>query len=244
MAATDSFDFSAKQKLMNKYIVIKKIGSGWEGEVYLIKERATGILRAAKFFFPRRNKENKTITFHAKKLNKLRECNSIIKYFTQETIDIDGTEITFLVSEFVQGENLRQFIKKQKAQKLEPYQGLHLLYSLAKALEEIHSKKEYHGDLHPSNIMVEKFGLSFKIKIYDMFHWGKVGADKYQQDIIDIIRIFYEAIGGSKTYATSPDYVKSICLGNKSNLIRKKFKTANELRTFLEDIDVSGTTAL
>ncbi len=238
MKTVNSFNFQPKDKLLEKYSVVRKIGSGWEGEVYLIKEKKTGIERAAKFFFPRRNRNNETLKFHAKKLNKLRDCTSIIKYFTQETIAIDENEITFLVSEYVQGENLAAFVKRQKNKRIDPYQGLHLLYAMAKAINEVHIKKEYHGDLHTDNIMIEKHGVNFKLKIFDMFHYGKPNIDKCQQDIVDVIRIFYEIIGGPKTYPLAPNYVKQICMGNKSNLIRKKFKTAQDLINFLEALSI------
>lgn len=48
----NSFDFSEGKLLAGgKYQVVKKLGSGWEGEVYIVKETMTGIERAAKFFF-------------------------------------------------------------------------------------------------------------------------------------------------------------------------------------------------
>lgn len=238
MGTIDLFNFKPNQVLIKKYRILKKIGSGWEGEVYLLKERKTGIERAAKFFYPKRNPNNKTVKFHAKKLNKLRDCSTIIKYFTQETIEIEEQEITFLVSEFVHGENLTSFIKKLPQKRLTSYQALHLLYSLACAIEEVHQKKEYHGDLHSDNIMIERFGIKFKLKIFDMFHYGKASNHMYQQDVVDIIRIVYEGLGGPKTYSKMPQYIKQLCLGNKSNLIRKKFKSASDLKKYIEELKI------
>ena len=31
---------------------------------------------------------------------------------------------------------------------------------------------EYHGDLHDDNIIVRRHGLSFDLKLVDMFPWG------------------------------------------------------------------------
>ena len=69
----DTFNLSEGRILARKYEVISHLGSGWEGEVYKIRERNTGIERAAKLFFPHRNIRNKTSKFYAKKLHQLRE---------------------------------------------------------------------------------------------------------------------------------------------------------------------------
>lgn len=47
-----AFDFTAGDIVADKYIVLGRLGRGWEGEVYLVSERATGIKRTAKFFLP------------------------------------------------------------------------------------------------------------------------------------------------------------------------------------------------
>ena len=51
------FDFSEDNVLSDKYEVIEKLGEGWEGEVYLVKELDTDIERAAKFFYPEKKPE-------------------------------------------------------------------------------------------------------------------------------------------------------------------------------------------
>lgn len=50
-----SFALASGEILAGKYEVRMRLGRGWEGEVYQIRELATGIDRAAKLFFPRRN---------------------------------------------------------------------------------------------------------------------------------------------------------------------------------------------
>ena len=43
----DAFDFPEGMRLSRKYEVVSRLGGGWEGEVYLVKEAGTDILRAA-----------------------------------------------------------------------------------------------------------------------------------------------------------------------------------------------------
>lgn len=230
-----SFNLPPGRVVARKYEILSLLGSGWESEVYLIRECATGIERTAKFFFPQRNLHDRVLKFYARKLHKLRKCPIVIKYFTQDTIIYRKTPISFLVSEFVEGDLLSVFLARQPGKRLQPYQAVHLLYALAKGIECIHSAGDYHGDLHSDNIIVQRVGLEFELKLLDMFHWGAPSAENIRVDVIDLIRIFYDALGGKQHYAKLPKEIKEICCGLKRNLITKKFRTAGRLRDYLEN---------
>ncbi|MFP5505438.1 MAG: protein kinase, partial [Gammaproteobacteria bacterium] len=199
--------------------------------------RATGIDRAAKFFFPHRNPRDRTATFYACKLHKLRHCPIVIQYHTQETILYRGVPISFLVSDFVEGDLLSEFLSKQPGKRLSAFQGLHLLHALASGIECIHQMREYHGDLHAENIIVQRYGIGFDLKLLDLFHWGAPKKENIHDDVVDLIRIFYDAIGGKKHYARQPRQIKAICCGLKRTLILKKFRSAGQLREYLENIE-------
>ncbi len=230
----DSFNLYPGRVLANKYEVVSKLGAGWEGEVFLVREKLTGIERAAKFFYPQRNIGNRVCTYYAQKLHRLGHCPILIQYITQETITYRGLPITFLVSEYVEGELLSEFLSRQPGKRLAPFQGLHLLHALASGIEHIHRMREYHGDLHTDNIIIKRYGLGFTVKLLDMFHWGAPRKANIHQDVCDLIRIFYDAIGGRKHYAKHPPEVKAIICGLKKTSILKKFRSAGQLRDYLE----------
>jgi serine/threonine protein kinase len=231
----DTFNFQTGLIFSKKYQVLKQIGTGWEGEVYLIKELSTGIECTGKFFFPQRNINNKTAKVYANKLYKLRHCPLLIKYHTQEAFWYRGHRITYLVSEYVEGELLSEFIARQSGKRLPVFQGMHLLYELAKGMEVIHHSREYHGDLHTDNIIVQRVGLGFDLKLFDVFHWHSYPRPvNILDDVVDMIKIFYDSIGGSKMYKKHPDIVKRIACGMRRSLIQKKYRTAGQLRTYLE----------
>jgi len=230
----DSFNFPPGRPLAKKYEVVSKLGGGWEGEVYLIRERITGIERAAKFFFPQRNQGNKAFKFYAQKLHKLRNCPIIIQYVSQDTITYRGAPITFLVSEHVEGELLSDYISRQRGKRLPTFQALHLLYALAKGMECVHRANEYHGDLHLENIILGRLGLNYELKLIDMFYWQSARRENIQYDVVSMVKLLHEVLGGQKHYANLPQEVKSIIRGQKDSLILKKFKTAGQLREYLE----------
>ncbi|HKJ09805.1 MAG TPA: protein kinase [Gammaproteobacteria bacterium] len=229
-----AFDLQPGRIVARKYDILAHLGTGWEGEVYLVRERSTGIERAAKFFFPQRNPGDRTATRYARKLHKLHHCPIVIQYHTQETITWKGIPVTFLVSDFVEGELLSDFLARQPGKRLQAFPALHLLHALASGIECIHQMREYHGDLHSENIIIQRYGLGFDLKLLDLFHWGAPRPENIHDDVIDLIRIFYEALGGRRHYARLPPEIKAICCGLKRSLILKKFKTAGQLREYLE----------
>lgn len=231
------FGFAPGADIAGKYTIVSLLGTGWEGEVYTLRERGTGILRAAKFFFPHRNRGNRTSTFYAKKLHKLRHCPILIQYHTHETIHFQGQPVHALVSEYVEGELLSGFIRRQPNRRLSAFQGLHLLHALAAGIEGIHYAHEYHGDLHDDNIILRRSGLSFDLKLVDMFHWGPANPENIHEDVFNLIRIFYDSIGGARHYAHHPPEVRAICCGLKRSLIIKKFRTAGQIRQYLETME-------
>jgi hypothetical protein len=233
----ESFDFRAGDVLADKYEMVKRLGEGWEGEVYLVREMSTGVDRAAKFFYPQRNLRNATLTYYARKLHRLRRCPILIQYHTQETVNYLGLPVTFVVSEYVEGEPLNAFLKRQPGKRLDAFQAMHLLHALASGIECIHRLREYHGDLHTENIIVRRSGLGFEVKLLDLFRWRAPRGVNIQDDVCDLVRIFYDVLGGKSHYSGQPPEVKSICCGLKRSLILKKFATAGQLREKLENME-------
>jgi serine/threonine protein kinase len=232
-----NFNLPTGRIIARKYEILSKLGGGWEGEVYKIRELSTGIERAAKFFYPNRNEKDKAVKFNAQKLHKLRQCQILIQYHTKEHFVYKRMPVTVLISEYVEGLLLSEFIKSCPGKRLTPYQALHLLHTLTQGIECIHSLNEYHGDLHSDNIIVNKFGLEFDLKLVDLFSAKGSKHESRKFDILTLIQVFHESLGGGKHYAKLPDPVKYICCGLKSNLILKKFKTVGQLRRHIEGME-------
>ena len=233
----DRFDIKPGRVLARKYEVMDCIGNGWQGEVFLVREHPTGIERAVKLFYPQRNPKDRTANLYAQKLNKLRHCPIAIQYHTWERITYRGIPITLLVSEYVEGELLSAFLARQPGTRLTPFQGLHLLHALTTGVECIHLMKEYHGDLHTDNIIVRRYGLGFELKLLDFYHWDTPKLANIHEDVVDLVKILYEAVGGQKYYKHQPLEIKSICRGLKRSLILKYFRTAGQLREYLETLE-------
>ena len=236
----DSFDLPEGRKIANKYEVLGLLGAGWEGEVYKIREIRTGIERAAKLFYPQRNRGNKTAKTYARKLHNLRQVPILIQYHTEEIMMVRKIPITVLISEYVEGDLLSEFLKKFPGGRMHPYPALHLLYALTCGIEEIHLLNETHGDLHTDNIIVNRFGLEFEVKLLDLFNGSIPKKETRKTDICELIRVFYDCLGGAKRYSKTPRTVKEICCGLKQSLILQRFRTISHLREHLECLDWSS----
>lgn len=55
-----------------------------------------------------------------------------------------------------------------------------------------------------------------------------------------MIHVFHEALGGAKHYSKQPLEIKHICNGLKRSLILKKFRSAGQLRQYLETMEWSA----
>ncbi|MEJ2325147.1 MAG: serine/threonine protein kinase [Nitrospirota bacterium] len=176
----EAFDLDPGRKLVGKYEVVSRLGSGWEGEVYKIVEVRTG---------------------------------------------------------YVEGELLSEFLAMLPGRRLSPFEGVHLLYALARGIEQIHLQNEYHGDLHAENVIVSRYGLTFDVKLLDLYQWHGPRSENKQQDILDLIRIFYDSLGGQRLYRRQPEAVRYICSGLKRSLILGKFRTMSQLREHLETME-------
>ena len=232
-----SFDLEPGRVIAGKYKILSRLGSGWESEVFRIAEVRTDIERTAKLFFPDRNPGDRTLKRYARKLHKLRHCPVVIQYYNEDAFRYRGQQVSFLVSEYVMGETLADFLKDRPGKRLGPFEAVHLLYVLAKGVEAIHRLNEYHGDLHDDNVIVSRFGLEFEIKLLDLFHWDTPKGENRKADICDLIRILYETTGGARFYARQPLAIRYICSGLRPSLILKKFPTVARLCRHLETME-------
>src|SRR6266705_1725835 len=112
--ATKRFGFPAGRTVAGKYVIERPLGSGWEGEVYVITEKSTGIRRAAKFYYPHRDPMGKAAIAYARKLDALRHCPILMQYHHQEIAYVKKRKVVVVISELVEGQKLSEFLKAQQ----------------------------------------------------------------------------------------------------------------------------------
>jgi tRNA A-37 threonylcarbamoyl transferase component Bud32 len=231
------FDFPPGRIVAGKYEIERPLGSGWEGEVYVIVERNTGIRRAAKFYYPHRDPMGKAAIAYARKLDALRHCPILMQYHHQETAYVKKRKVTVVISELVEGQKLSEFLHDQPDNRLSTFEALHVLYTLARGISPIHARGEYHGDIHEGNIMIRRQGITFDVKLLDFFDLGRPTRTKIHKDVLNLVQVFYTITGGRAAYREQPRVVKQIVRGLKDSLILRHFQSAGDIQRHLENLE-------
>jgi RIO-like serine/threonine protein kinase len=230
------FDFPPGRSVAGKYVIEKPLGSGWEGEVYVIVERNTGIRRAAKFYYPHRDPMGKAAITYARKLDALRHCPILMQYHHQEIAWVRQKKVVVVISELVEGQKLSEFLLAQPGGRLSTFEALHVLYTLVKGISPIHARGEYHGDIHDDNIMIRRQGIGFEVKLLDFFDLGKPTRSKVRKDVLNLVQVLEVLVGGRKHYSKQPKVIKDIIRGQKDSLILARFQSANDIQRHLENL--------
>jgi hypothetical protein len=216
-----SFNLQPGRRIGTPYEVVQLLGAGTEGEVYQIVESETGIMRAAKLYFPHHNPTGRAAVWYAKKLNALSGCRIVLQYYHTQQIQIARRRILCLISEYCDGIPVEKWATRQPGRRLHPYMALHLVYRLVRGLEEVHGQGEYHGDVHTQNILVQPKGVDFSLKLLDFYNWGRRARYKQSQDIVDCVTVLHELIGGRSYYAGQSDEIRYIIAGLQRSRILK-----------------------
>jgi len=230
------FEFPPGRIIAGKYVVQRMLGSGWEGEVYGIVERSTGIRRAAKFYYPHRDPTGKAAIAYARKLDALRHCPILMQYHHQEIAYVRRRKVIVVISELIEGQKLSEFLQQQHGHRLSVFEAMHVLYVLAKGIAPIHARGEYHGDIHEDNIMIRRQGIGFELKLLDFFDLGRPTRAKIQKDVLNLVQVFYILVGGRERYVQQPQVVKDIVRGLRDSLILARFGTAGDIQRHLETL--------
>src|SRR3954466_14611376 len=204
------FDFPPGRTVAGKYVIDRPLGSGWEGEVYVITEKVTGIRRAAKFYYPHRDPTGKAAIAYARKLDALRHCPILMQYHHQEIAWVRKKKVLIVISELVEGQKLSEFLHSQRNHALSTFEALHVLHVLARGIAPIHARGEYHGDIHDDNIMIRRQGIGFEVKLIDFFDLGRPNKKKIHKDVLNLVEVFHSIVGGRRHYARQPKVVKDI----------------------------------
>jgi len=147
--------FMQGQKV-GKYEIIRSLGSGGFGSVFLAKDVWLDIKVAIKV--PHKQSLELYKLLKEPRLQAALDHPNIVRLLAAEKVD----KIFFFVMEYVRGRTLEKILQKEKT--LEVPAAVDILRQVAAGVEHAHKNKINHRDLRPSNIMVSEEG---QVKITD-----------------------------------------------------------------------------
>ncbi len=177
--------FDAGQMIAH-YKIICKIGSGGMGEVYLAEDVRLGRRVALKILSEQFVKDN----YRLHRFRQEARAASALNHPNIITIhDIgDADAVSFITTEFIEGETLRQRLSKEK---MSIPEVLNIALQISSALSAAHQAGIIHRDLKPENIMLRMDGY---VKLLD-FGLAKL-SEKAQENNIDSMSDFTETRPG------------------------------------------------
>jgi len=141
--------FEEGQKIASRYIILRKLGRGGMGEVYLVEDTTCGEQRALKTLRSKYLKSN-----HAK-ARFVREATTARQLTHPGIVTIYDTgnweDTLFYTMDYVDGKSLRQWMHQRGRLDIGP--TVRILCLVADALVHAH-RLTVHRDLSPENIMV------------------------------------------------------------------------------------------
>ncbi len=142
--------------LVDQYELIRSIGSGGMGEVFLARDTKLGRLVAVKVLHPSDPAAGQRILLEARATAKCTHENIVVIHDMNE---FQGRP--YLVLEYLEGMSLR---KVSASGPLQLWRMLEIMASVLRALEHAHAMGIVHRDLKPDNIFVTQTGV---VKVLD-----------------------------------------------------------------------------
>jgi serine/threonine-protein kinase len=144
-------EFKAGDKVNNRYAVVRKLGAGAMGSVYLCEDPVENNIQVALKVLISENLEDQDVWAKGEyeTLTRLRHPN-LAKVYNFGKI-IESTDY-FIVSEFIKGIDLYSATEYVNYEELND-----IIVQTCRALDYIHSKGYVHFDIKPDNILVTRF---------------------------------------------------------------------------------------
>jgi serine/threonine protein kinase len=143
--------------IAGRYRVVRKLGAGGMGAVWLVEHNESLQLYALKTLHPRGAIERMTLERFLREARAAAALRSkhVVKVIDAQMSHVNesnGEPMPFIVMELLEGMNLEQLLQKQGA--LPPAQVVWILRQVARGLDVAHQKGIVHRDLKPENLFL------------------------------------------------------------------------------------------
>ncbi|MDJ0809049.1 MAG: serine/threonine-protein kinase [Desulfobacterales bacterium] len=203
---------------MGRYKIIRRLGQGGSGVVYLARDSYIQRQVALKISHGIASHSRKKLFLEAQSAGRLSHPNILSIYDTGLY-----REFCYIIMEYLEGDTLKSYGQKDKLLPLD--QCAEIVFKICKALDYAHQKGVIHRDIKPSNIMLDEKGEP-KLMDFGIAHiseetsekgiWGtpsymspeqlKEETTTQQSDIFSLGCVLYELLTGERAFRGENDF--------------------------------------
>jgi serine/threonine protein kinase len=178
---TEKYD--VKLGTVDRYMILKRLGTGGFGAVFLARDTVADIAVALKVLPPEIaavSEELENVRSNFALVSRLHHHNvaGLLYLHRIEKVDEIASQLLkaakgeyLVVMEYIEGVTLSEWQKQFPGKKVPFDQAIHIMRQVAEALDYAHRQKIIHRDIKPANIMVQgdntvkvlDFGLAYEI---------------------------------------------------------------------------------
>ncbi|WP_345783730.1 serine/threonine protein kinase [Ureibacillus aquaedulcis] len=182
--------------LNDRYEILRVIGTGSYGIVYLCKELITNENRVVKQLRPSKCRNKKEVEMFEKEISLLRKLDHKKIPMLYEAFSSNGQ--LFYAMSFVEGDNLEELIFSKKITFSEK-EALLVLADLLEFIDYLHKKDIYHQDLRIPNVLLK----NRELYLIDL---GLAKSPNRQKDLLDMKQQDYYDLGEILLYLLYTTY--------------------------------------
>jgi serine/threonine-protein kinase len=203
---------------MGRYKIIRRLGQGGSGVVYLARDSYIQRQVAIKISHGISSNSRKKLFLEAQSAGRLSHPNILSIYDTGLY-----REFCYIIMEYLEGDTLRKYCQKDHRLPLD--RCAEIVFKICNALDYAHQKGVIHRDIKPSNIMLDDKGEP-KLMDFGIAHiseetsekgvWGtpsymspeqlKEETITHQSDIFSLGCVFYELLSGQRAFRGDNDF--------------------------------------
>ena len=182
-------------KVVDNYVILKHLGSGAVGHMFLCRNAEMDDNRAIKFMpydSLRKGWENEI-----RKVNQLRGQDKVVRFISNGSICIDDANYAYIVWEYIENDSLRKLIETSQ---LTMAILIDVIRTVLEVLHACQVASIVHADLHAGNILVQKenpFNIDSTYRKIWVTDFGYVVQDdgrEYLDDYQGLNRLIKEAL--------------------------------------------------